>query len=105
MSKSSHRLYCVSCASYVTPVTSVDSGHGSLPLCPNCDLQLDPFELADLNPFGILAARTLIRIVARALIKTGILQFLEARAAESDTPLDDFALSVARSIIEAAAAL
>jgi len=57
------------------------------------------------NPLGIGLGLKLIGVIARVLLRTGVIDALEDRVAATDTPLDDFAVKIVSHILQEAAKL
>ena len=98
-------LWCPLCDKYVTLASAVGVGIEAAALCPVCRSPLQAERPIISNPLPFNFSVGLAGALARLLIRTGILDFLEKRAAATKNKVDDVAIRIARSIIQEAAKL
>lgn len=105
MSKQLRPLYCHVCDRWVSPNAFSFRPPSVVPYCPHCHglLLPEPGNPDSLLPLGFTLL--FIKAVAALLLRAGVLDHLEAKACESDTALDDFALKLARVVLEHVAQL
>ncbi len=98
-------LFCPAC-NEVVPAADArpDPEHGA-PRCPVCTGLLRPDAAGFDNPITISVIMSIAGPIARLLKKTGVLQYLEARAAATENKIDDVAIRVVITIIDELAKL
>lgn len=97
--------YCPVCHNYVAPHSWAQIAATGEANCPTCGHLLDPVDEPHGNPFGTALALKLVGAVARIMVKADVLAQLEAKAKESPSTLDDFAIRIVKALIEQAATL
>lgn len=95
--------YCPVCDRIVRVVNPPEPDAASRVECPVCGLATAPLALNPIFPIGPMLALQCFRALARMLIKAGVMDHLEVLANKSQTPLDNFALALARTVLEVAA--
>jgi len=98
-------MYCGTCDRRIEPAHFIFHADTRLAHCPSCNEPLLPEAFHEGNPVSVAFGLTCLKVVARLLLRAGVLKYLEDKASQSETSLDDFALRVTRSVLEEAAKL
>lgn len=98
-------FWCPGCQSQVPSAEAIPAAGACGPLCPLCSHDLE--RAVDLvgNPASLEFGLTMIGVIARLLTRSGVIERLDEYAADTKTPLDNFALHLARGVIQEAAKL
>lgn len=105
MSKSVAPRYCPRCDGIVYALASPNDPEDGILRCPVCAAPTVKLALNFDFPIGPVLALRIFAALAKILQKTGVIEDLQAKAAKTETPLDDFALRAAAAIIAEAAKL
>ena len=98
-------LWCLQCDTHIAVAESILVDPESPAKCPICsgDLLAEEPIIHDPIPLGLSVG--IIAMLARLLIRTGVLDFLQQRAEATSNKVDDVAIPIARNLIQEAAKL
>lgn len=97
--------FCPNCQLEIRAPDAIPADGARAASCSHCGtvLQLAAEVLG--NPISLPFALTLVGVVARLLIRSGALERLEELAVKTPTPVDNFAVQLARAVVIEAAKL